>query len=120
LLFWAVSLSAGLAVFWERLIKTVWSDITKIDQIRAFCVALSATITVLIASTMGLPVSTTQISLGAIFGIWLYRKALSIKKWQAKDTINLAMMKWILLSWLVTLPISWWISAAIYWILVKF
>jgi len=50
-------------VFGARLIKTVGNEITKLNQIRAFSVALSAAITVLIASQMGLPVSSTHIAI---------------------------------------------------------
>jgi PiT family inorganic phosphate transporter len=120
MLFWAIGLSSWLGIFWARLIKAVWNDITKIDQIRAFCIALSAAITVLLASALWLPVSSTQITLWAIFGIWLFRKYLSIKRWDPKETINIWMMKWIMLSWVVTLPVSWLLSAFVYIIIMKF
>jgi PiT family inorganic phosphate transporter len=120
MIFWAIGLTSWLAIFWARLIKAVWNDITKIDQIRAFCIALSAAATVLLASALWLPVSSTQITLWAIFGIGLFRKYLSIKKWEDKETINLWMMRWIILSWVVTLPVSWWLSALTYYIIMKF
>jgi PiT family inorganic phosphate transporter len=41
---------------------------------RAYCVALSAAITVIIATTLGLPVSSTHIAVGAVFGVGLYRE----------------------------------------------
>ncbi len=116
----AVFLSMWLAIFGARLIKTVWNEITKLDQIRAFCVALSAAATVLLASALWLPVSSTQIALGAIFGIWLFRQYLSSKKWEDKEVIDKSMMKWILLSWVVTLPIAWAIAAITYIILMQF
>lgn len=49
---------------------------------RAFCVALAAAITVIIASTLGLPVSSTHIAVGGIFGVGLYREFLSNRKRQ--------------------------------------
>ncbi|MEE8393822.1 MAG: inorganic phosphate transporter, partial [Rhodospirillales bacterium] len=52
----AVGISAGLVLFGPKLIRTVGERITKLDRARAFCVALSAAITVIIASTLGLPV----------------------------------------------------------------
>lgn len=116
----AIFLSMWLAVFWARLIQTVWNEITKLDQIRAFCVALSAAVTVLIASALWLPVSSTQIALWAIFGIWLFRQYLSNQKWEDKEVIDKSMMKGILLSWVVTLPIAWTISAITYIILMQF
>ncbi len=120
MLIWALWLSMWLAIFWARLIKTVWNEITKLDQIRAFCVALSAAATVLVASALWLPVSSTQIALWAIFGIWIFRQYLSTKKWEDKEVIDKSMMKWILLSWIVTLPIAWVISAITYKIIMLF
>lgn len=116
----AVFLSLWLSIFGARLIKTVWNEITKLDQIRAFCVALSAAATVLLASALWLPVSSTQIALWAIFGIWLFRQYLSSKKWEDKEVIDKSMMKGILLSWVVTLPIAWAIAAITYIILMQF
>ncbi len=56
------------------LIRTVGEKITKMDAIRAYCVALSAAITVLLASTAGLPVSSTHIAIGAVFGVGYLRE----------------------------------------------
>jgi len=118
MLLWAISLSIWLAVFGARLIKTVWNEITKIDQISAYCIALSAAITVIIASAMGIPVSTTQIALWGVFGIWLYREYLNRKKWKEKQIIKKSKLKWILLSWIITLPIAWIISSIVYLVIV--
>lgn len=75
----ALGIAVGLMLFGPRLIKTVGQEITKLNPMRAFCVALSAAITVIIASYMGLPVSSTHIAVGGIFGVgflreYLYRK----------------------------------------------
>lgn len=120
MLLWALWLSFWLWIFWARLIKTVGNEITKLDQIRAFCVALSAATTVIIASKLWLPVSSTQIALGWVFWIWLFREYLNRKKWNEKEIIQKSMIKSILLSWIITLPIAWIISAITYWILMKF
>ncbi|MBR7118329.1 MAG: inorganic phosphate transporter [Helicobacteraceae bacterium] len=71
-----LGISLGLALYGPKLIKTVGSEITEIDRIRAFCIALSASITVLVASALGLPVSSTHIAIGAIFGIGFLREYL--------------------------------------------
>ena len=70
----AVGISIGLMLFGPKLIKTVGSQITRLNPMRAYCVALSAAITVIIATTLGLPVSSTHIAVGAIFGVGLYRE----------------------------------------------
>ena len=73
----ALGLTVGLALFGPKLIKTVGSEITELDQIRAFCIAVSAAITVIIASQLGLPVSSTHIAIGGIFGVGFLREALN-------------------------------------------
>jgi len=74
----ALGISIGLALYGPRLIKTVGDEITKIDPIRGFCVALAAAITVIIASQLGLPVSSTHIAVGAIFGVGFLREWLHL------------------------------------------
>ncbi len=111
---WALFLSLWLAIFWAKLIKTVWNKITKLDQTRAYSIALSAAMTVIIASALWIPVSTTQIALWWIFWIWLYRQHLKTKKWKTKSVIKISKLKWIILSWVVTLPFAWAISAVTY------
>jgi PiT family inorganic phosphate transporter len=73
----AFGISLGLSLFGPRLIRTVGEKITKMDPIRAYCVALSAAVTVLVASTMGLPVSSTHIAIGAVFGVGYLREILT-------------------------------------------
>ncbi|MDZ4322174.1 MAG: inorganic phosphate transporter [Phenylobacterium sp.] len=73
----ALGISLGLALFGPRLIRTVGEEITKMDAIRAYCVAQAAAITVLGASTLGLPVSSTHIAIGGIFGVGLLREILT-------------------------------------------
>ncbi|MEQ9124982.1 MAG: inorganic phosphate transporter, partial [Alphaproteobacteria bacterium] len=66
-----------LALFGPRLIRTVCTTITKMDAPRAYCVALAAAITVLIASALGLPVSSTHIAIGGVFGVGFLREQLA-------------------------------------------
>lgn len=70
----AAGISLGLALYGPRLIKTVGGEITELDQIRAFSIALAAAITVIIASQLGLPVSSTHIALGGVFGVGFLRE----------------------------------------------
>src|SRR3546814_12632618 len=70
-------ISIGLALFGPKLIRMVSEQITKLNRIRAFCVALSAAITVIVASAVGLPVSSTHIAVGAIFGVGFARELYS-------------------------------------------
>jgi PiT family inorganic phosphate transporter len=70
----AVGISLGLFLFGPRIVRIVGEQITKMNPMRAFCVALSASLTVLVASQLGLPVSTTHIAVGAVFGVGFFRE----------------------------------------------
>jgi PiT family inorganic phosphate transporter len=72
----AIGISLGLLLFGPKLIKTVGSEITELDQMRAFSIAMAAAITVIIASQLGLPVSSTHIAVGGIFGVGFLREYL--------------------------------------------
>jgi len=80
-----VGISIGLALFGPRLIKTVGSEITELDQMRAFSIMMAAAITVVIASQLGLPVSSTHIAVGAIFGVGFLREWLDSKQMGEKQ-----------------------------------
>ncbi|TCP41465.1 inorganic phosphate transporter [Rhodovulum marinum] len=82
----AFGISFGLVLFGPKLIRMVGSQITKLNPMRAYCVALSAAITVIVASWLGLPVSSTHIAVGGVFGVGFFRE------WHAERrarTINL-------------------------------
>ncbi|MBO6901913.1 MAG: inorganic phosphate transporter [Rhizobiaceae bacterium] len=70
----ALGISIGLVLFGPRLIRMVGEQITRLNPMRAFCVALSAAITVIIASWLGLPVSSTHVAVGAVFGVGFFRE----------------------------------------------
>ncbi len=72
----AIGLAVGLLLFGPKLINTVGDKITRLNAPRAYCVALASAITVLIATTLGLPVSSTHIAIGAIFGVGFLREFL--------------------------------------------
>jgi PiT family inorganic phosphate transporter len=70
----AFGISFGLFLFGPKLIRMVGSQITKLNPMRAYCVALSAALTVIVASWLGLPVSSTHIAVGAVFGVGFFRE----------------------------------------------
>jgi len=72
----AVGIAIGLALYGPKLIKTVGSEITELDQMRAYSIAMAASITVIIASQLGLPVSSTHIAVGGVFGVGFLREYL--------------------------------------------
>jgi PiT family inorganic phosphate transporter len=74
----AFGIAIGLALYGPKLIKTVGSEITELDQVRAFSIAMAASITVIIASQLGLPVSSTHIAIGGVFGVGFLREYLHL------------------------------------------
>ncbi|MEI4484694.1 inorganic phosphate transporter [Frigidibacter sp. MR17.14] len=129
----ALGISVGLVLFGPKLILMVGSEITKLNPMRAFCVALSAAITVIVASWMGLPVSSTHIAVGAIFGVGFYRewhaerraRFLGLKKGKVlapeerarRKLVRRSHMTTIAAAWVITVPFSAGLAAAIYWLL---
>jgi len=142
LLVGGIGISAGLFLFGPKLIRTVGEKITKLDPLRAFCVALSAAITVIIASALGLPVSSTHIAVGGVFGVGFFREfhanwlkdALErrtqnkrapadgpsiqqnkiTKKARRKKLVRRRHLIRIVAAWLVTVPSAALLSGAIY------
>lgn len=72
----AAGISIGLLLYGPRLIRKVGSEITELDQTRAYCVAMAAAVTVIVASQLGLPVSSTHIAVGGVFGVGFLREFL--------------------------------------------
>jgi PiT family inorganic phosphate transporter len=72
----ALGIAVGLALYGPRVIRTVGTEITELDPMRAYCIAMAATLTVILASQLGLPVSTTHVSVGAVFGVGFLREYL--------------------------------------------
>ncbi|MFX4230700.1 inorganic phosphate transporter [Aliarcobacter butzleri] len=77
--FWIMAVGAsgiviGLILYGPRLIRTVGSEITELDQVRAFSIAMATAITVIVASQLGLPVSSTHIAIGGVFGVGFLRE----------------------------------------------
>jgi PiT family inorganic phosphate transporter len=97
LLFGCVGVVAGFLIYGRKVIETVGSGITALTPSRAFAATLSAATTVIIANTLGLPVSATQTLVGAVLGVGLARGI---------GALNLLVIRNIFMSWIVTLPAS--------------
>ncbi|MAY62452.1 MAG: anion permease [Rhizobiales bacterium] len=83
----AFGISLGLVLFGPRLIQLVGNQITKLNPMRAFCVALSAALTVIAASALGLPVSSTHIAVGAVFGVGFFREWYTARSQRRADYV---------------------------------
>jgi PiT family inorganic phosphate transporter len=95
----------GLAVWGEKVIATIGENIIALQPSSGFCAELATATTILLASRMGLPVSTSHALVGGVVGIGLVQ-SLSSVKFQTLQSIATA--------WLVTVPISAVLSAAIF------
>jgi PiT family inorganic phosphate transporter len=85
----AIGIALGLLLYGPRLIRKVGSEITELDQMRAFCIAMSAAVTVIVASQLGLPVSSTHIAVGGVFGVGFLREYLKRRHAGALEFIKL-------------------------------
>ncbi len=97
LAFGGLGIVIGLATWGWRVIETIGKKITELTPTRGFSAEFAAATTILIASKLGLPISTTHCLVGAVLGVGLAR---GIK------ALNLGMLKDIVLSWIVTMPAS--------------
>jgi PiT family inorganic phosphate transporter len=84
----AFGISLGLFLYGPKLVRMVGDKITKMNPMRAYCVALSAAITVIIASWFGLPVSSTHIAVGAVFGVGFFREFYTTRSKKRQEMIG--------------------------------
>jgi PiT family inorganic phosphate transporter len=88
-----------------RVMRTIGTKITELTPSRGFCAELAAASTVVIASRLGLPVSTTHIIVGAVLGVGFARGIAAI---------DLRVVVKIVTSWVVTLPVGAGLAAFFY------
>jgi len=103
-----VGIVIGLAVFGQRVMATIGSGITHLTPSRGFAAELAAACTVVIASGTGLPISTTQTLVGGVLGVGLARGIAAI---------NMGVVRNIIISWVITLPVGAGLSIIFYWII---
>ncbi|MDZ7991043.1 MAG: inorganic phosphate transporter [Nostoc sp. EfeVER01] len=95
----------GLAVWGKKVIATIGENIIALQPSSGFCAELATATTILIASRLGLPVSTSHALVGGVVGIGLVQNIKSIK---------FQTLKGIAAAWLITIPVSAALSAAIF------
>ncbi|MES9964037.1 MAG: inorganic phosphate transporter [Candidatus Sedimenticola sp. 20ELBAFRAG] len=99
----------GLATMGYKVMQTIGTKITELTPTRGYCATLAAATTVVLASKTGLPVSTTQIAVGAVMGVGLARGV---------GAIDLRVVGNIIISWLITLPAGGILAAAFFFLFV--
>ena len=85
----------GLATYGHKVIATVGTGITELTPSRGFAATLAAAVTIVLASAIGLPISTTHTLVGGVLGVGLARGI---------GALNGNVIKTIFMSWIVTLP----------------
>ncbi len=103
-----LGIAIGVATWGYRVMQTVGHKITQLTNTRGFSIDFATATTVLVASRLGMPISTTHTVVGAVVGVGLAR---GIK------AINTDVLKDIVISWFVTVPAAAVLSAVIFKIL---
>lgn len=93
----AIGIVIGLATLGAKVIRTIGENITHLTPSRGFAAEIAAASTVVIASGIGLPISTTQTLVGAVLGVGMARGIAAL---------NLGVIRNIFISWVVTLPVG--------------
>ncbi|XP_071943785.1 sodium-dependent phosphate transporter 2-like [Antedon mediterranea] len=102
LFYGAVGMTIGLWALGRRVIETVGDDLTPLTPSSGFTIELGSATTVLTASNLGLPVSTTHCKVGAIVAVGWFRN---------RTAVDWKLFKTIFLAWIVTLPATIGLSA---------
>jgi len=107
---WSIALVAlfmaiGGLIHSKQIAETLSQRITAMDPTQGFLANLVTSFLVIFASKWGLPVSTTHVSCGALFGIGI-----------ANDQARWKVIRTILIAWLLTLPTAAFLSAGVYWL----
>ncbi|MGG7565972.1 inorganic phosphate transporter [Rhodovulum sp. DZ06] len=130
----AFGISFGLILFGPKLIRMVGAQITKLNPMRAYCVALSAAATVIVASWLGLPVSSTHIAVGGVFGVGFFRewhaerrvrmlnknrpaKRLAEGERRRRKLVRRSHFMTIVAAWVITVPATALLSGVLYFAL---
>ena len=111
LLFGGIGIACGIGMAGHRVMETIGTKITTLTNTRGFAVDFAAASTVLIASKLGLPVSTTHAAVGGVLGVGLAG---------GLEAVNFRIVLQIMLYWVLTVPASAFTSMIIFKILQLF
>jgi len=108
LIYGGVGIIVGLSVWGRRVIKTIGENLSPITPSSGFAIEIGSALTVLLASNLGIPVSTTHCKVGSVVFVGRVR---------SKEVVDWSLFTNIVISWVVTMPITGGISAMIFAIL---
>ena len=106
---WSCYLAIGLGTLFGgwRIVKTMGQRITKLKPVGGFCAETGGAATLFLATTLGVPVSTTHTITGAIFGVGSVRNASAVRWGVAGHIVS---------AWVLTIPATALVAAAFYWL----
>ena len=108
LLFGGIGITCGIAMAGYRVMETIGKKITTLTNTRGFSVDFAAATTVLVASKLGLPVSTTHAAVGGVLGVGFAGGI---------EAVNIGVVFRIILYWILTVPAAAVTSIVIFWLL---
>jgi PiT family inorganic phosphate transporter len=97
LLFGGIGIACGIAMAGNRVMTTIGTKITTLTNTRGFAVDFAAATTVLVASKLGLPVSTTHAAVGGVLGVGIAR---------GLEAVNFRIIFQIMVYWVLTVPVA--------------
>jgi phosphate/sulfate permease len=106
-----IGIVVGLATWGHKVIATIGKQITDMTPTRGFAAEFGAATTVLLASSLGLPVSTTHTLVGAVVGVGFA---------QGIGALNLRVIRNIIGSWIATVPAAGGVAALLFIVVEKF
>ncbi|KAK0066217.1 sodium-dependent phosphate transporter 1-A-like isoform X2 [Biomphalaria pfeifferi] len=111
LVYGGAGISFGLWILGRRVIQTIGEDLAKVTPSSGFCIEIGAATTVLLASYLGLPISTTHCKVGSIIFTGRVR---------SNENVDWSLFRNIFIAWVVTLPASGALSALMMFLLERF
>lgn len=105
-----VGISLGIFLLGSKVMKTIGQSITELNNTRGFTINFATATTVLLASSLGFPISTTHTLVGSVVGVGYARGI---------EAVNLGVLRQIVISWVITVPVAALTSAGLYLLFVQ-